>query len=62
VKAAVPGKVIDTGGGFEEDDRCAAWLRFFASYFARDRCDLDVIKSADKSTFDALGEEFLHDF
>jgi hypothetical protein len=58
MKPAIPREIINTSGRLEKDDRCARWQRLFASHIARDRCNLKIIKSADKSALEALGEEF----
>lgn len=60
MESAVPGEVIDSCGCFEENNRCASRLRLLASHLARHRCDLEIVESADKSAFDALGEEIFH--
>jgi hypothetical protein len=60
VKSAVPRKIVNARGCLEEDNRRAIRMRFFASHFARHGSDLEIIEPADKSAFDALGEEFFH--
>ena len=58
VKSAVPGEIIDASGGFKENDgrACGSWR--IASYEPRNLGNFEIIESADKSAFDALGEEF----
>jgi hypothetical protein len=55
VKTAVPGEIINTGGGFEEYDRCGRRLRVLAGYAPRHRRDFEIIQPADQPAFDALG-------
>ena len=60
MKTAVPRKIVDARRGFEENNWRTIRLRFFASHLTRNRCDFEIIESADQSAFDALGEKFFH--
>ena len=58
VKSAVPGKVVNAGGGFEENNGSARGSWRIASYELRDSRNFEIVESADKAAFDTLGEEF----
>ena len=60
MKSAVPREIVNTRGGFEEDDRRARGSWRVTSYKLRDLRNFEIVESADKSAFDALGEEFFH--
>ncbi len=59
VKTAIPGEVIDACGGFEEGNRRAACRRLPAGHLPGEGCGLSIVKTADQSAFEALGEEFI---
>ena len=59
MKTAVPGEVIDTCGGFEEDNRRALRWRLSARHLPGDGCDLSIVKTADQSSFETLDKEFV---
>jgi len=58
MKSAVPGKIIDPGGGFEEDDGRACRRRRLARNFFCDLRNFEIIEPADQSALDALFVEF----
>ena len=58
MKSAVPREVVNASGRFEEDHRCASGSWRIVSYELCDSRNFVVVKSADKSALDALGEEF----
>jgi len=58
MKSTVPGEIVNSRGGFEEHYRRAVNWRRVTSYKFRHARDFEVIQAADKSAFEALGEEF----
>ena len=58
MKSAVPREIVDASGCFEENNGRASGSWRVASYEPRNLGDFEVVESADKSAFDALGEEF----
>jgi hypothetical protein len=58
MKATIPGKVVNAGRGFEENDRCARGSRGLASHLLCQACDFEIVEPADKSALEALFEEF----
>ena len=61
MKSAVPGKVIDAGGGLKKNDRLARCGRRVTGDKLRRLRHFEVVEPADKSAFDALGEKVFHD-
>jgi hypothetical protein len=62
VKPAVPGEIVNPGGGFEEDDGRARSGRRLTSYELRQARDLEIVEPANESAFEALGEKIFHHF
>ena len=60
MKSAVPRKIVNASGRFEEDNRRTRGSWRVAIYELRGSRDLEIIESADKSAFDALGEEIFY--
>jgi hypothetical protein len=60
MKSAVPGKVINAGGGFEKNNGRAVRLGFLPGNLLCDTGNFEVIQPADESAFDTLGKKFLH--
>ena len=60
MECAVPGKVIDACGGFEERDWRARGLWLLTGNAPCYTRDLQIIEPADESAFDALSEEFFY--
>lgn len=59
MKSAVPGKIIDPGGGFEKDNRRARRSWRLADDTLCHTRDFQIVEPADKSAFEALSEEVL---
>ena len=58
MKSAVPGKIVDPGGGFEEDDGRACRRRRLARNFFCGLRNFEIVEPADQSALDALSVEF----
>ena len=59
METAVPGKIVDAGGRFEENNRRARGRRRLASQARCSTRNFEIIEPADESAFDALGEEII---
>lgn len=57
MKTAVPREIIDTSGGFEEDNRCIRWWGGMTGDASCDPRNFEIVEVADQSAFDALCEE-----
>ena len=58
MKSAVPGEVVDAGGGFEEEERRAGRDRRLPGDPFRHTGDLPIVKPAGDAALEALFEEF----
>jgi hypothetical protein len=58
VEAAVPRKIVNASGGFEEDNRRARGLQLLASDFLCHRRNIEIVEAADNAAFDALCVNF----
>ena len=58
MKSAVPGEIVDASGGFEENNGRASGLGFLTGNLSGNTRNFEIVEPADKSAFDALGEEF----
>ena len=59
VEGAVPGEVIDSGGGLEEGDWPPGRSRRISRYDAGETRDADIVQPADNSTHEALGHDVM---
>ena len=59
METAIPGKIVNPRGGFEENDRRLRSRRRLSSHAFGDACNFAMIESADDSALDALFEEFV---